>query len=152
MLEVRTAGLVVAISHVVRSLVWPDVTGSLSIEINQFRAEITRAELTLTHTTAILESCTLQSNFLTFVLKVLIVSEGLLVLWITYLLLPRPQSGLLNLIDFSRSADTDHGEVGLDSSSADLQGDSTDETIASSAVARRGPLRPSDLRRLQSGQ
>ena len=152
MLEVRTAGLVVAISHVVRSLVWPDITGSLSVEINQFRAEVAQAKLTLTHTSAILESCTYQSNFLTFTLKVLLVSEGLLVLWIVYLLISRPRSGFQELTSLFQSADTSRGDTEADNSPSDVQGELTDETVSTGTVTRRGPLRPSDLRRLQTGQ
>jgi hypothetical protein len=89
MVDLRTAGIGVAISHLVRSLLWPDVAGTLSVEINQFRAEIAKAEVTLTQTSAILQHCTNHSNFLIYTIKLLAFSEGLLILWVAFLLVSR---------------------------------------------------------------
>ena len=143
MVDVRTAGLGIALSHILRSVVYPEIGTSLSVEINQFRAEIARAELTLTQTTAVLEHCTHHSNFLTYIIKLLAFSELALLVWILYLLLSRSPPRLLALWHRAEPEQSPSGTSDLTSAS---EGENLTPVRGDRIAGRTGPWRPSDLR------
>ncbi len=75
-MDFRRAGAAVVVSHLIRSLITPtDVHTSLRVELSEFRTEVQRAESTLKQTTLILEHCNGYSAFLEYLLKVVAISE-----------------------------------------------------------------------------
>lgn len=136
-MDYRRTGLIVAASHLVRSLFSSDTTRELSLEITLFRAEVTRAQATLHKTTVVLEHCTSYSNFLTYILKLVALSELVLLVWILYLVVTRHVGAPRQLTLQDRVT------PGSDSSS------SRDQTPSSTSLVRRGPTRPSDLKKLR---
>ncbi len=143
MISARVAAFVLAASHLVRSWVGTDLPHSLVLEIAEFRAEINRAEVTLRHTTAILDHCNSYTSFLTFVLKLAALSELLLCVWIVYLLTFRG----------SRHFHSDEPpqlcgppvSAGLSSLSSSLGAEPSESPAL---VHRTRPTRPSDLKKL----
>ena len=85
-MDYRRTGAAIVISHVLRSFFGTDSSKDLTLEISLFRAEVTRAESVIQRTTVVLEHCNSYSNFLTYILKLLALSELLLLCWILYLL------------------------------------------------------------------
>ena len=140
MISARVAAFVLAASHFARSWLGTDIPRSLVVEIAEFRAEINRAEVSLRHTTAILDHCTNYTSFLTFVLKLVALSELLLCCWIIYLLTFRNNR-------FNRPGDC--ASLGAH---PDLVGDSRplepEPAEVSPVVRRSRPTRPSDLKKL----
>ena len=143
MVELRVVGLIVAVSHLFRSFFWPDHSQTLLVEIHQFRAEIAKAELTVTKTSAVLEHCTTYSNFLTWAIKFIALSELGLCIWILYLLVwgPRvPSTPISAICDRSPSSDTS-----ADSPKLPREIITGPEVVA--PPVRLGPVRPSDLKK-----
>ena len=105
-----------------------------------FRTEVQRVEGTLKQTSLVLDHCTSYSSFLTYVLKLLALSELLLLIWIAYLLvIKRPVTRVVQFPSIE-------GPVSPQSSvSADTNRTSGSEVTA--RVTRSGPVRPSDLKK-----
>ena len=143
MVESRVVGLIVVASHFFRSIFWPDQSQSLLIEIHQFRAEISKAELVVSKTSTVLEHCTSYSNFLTWAIKFVALSELGLCIWILYLLVwgPRvPSTSVSAIVDRSPSSATS-------TSSPKLTQETITETSLVVPPVRTGPVRPSDLKK-----
>lgn len=139
-MDYRRVGIAIAASHFVRSLSGWDLQPDLALEITLFRAEVSKAESTIQRTTVILEHCNSYSNFLTYILKLLALSEVLLLLWIVYLVVSR------KTVVIRQPQVTD--QAGCDSSSL-ISTDSSDLSPVQAVSNRFGPTRPSDLKRVQ---
>ena len=142
-MDFRRAGTAVVVSHLIRSLVTPtDVHTSLRVELSEFRTEVQRAESTLKQTTLILEHCNGFSAFLEYLLKVVAISEIVLLCWLLYLLILRQTA----VVRTSTPALTDSTlTVDSPTSSDEVTDPSTRATPAQSSL-RVGPVRPSDLK------
>lgn len=139
----RLVVALVGFSHLLRSAVAPELTTELKVELTQFRAELSQAKAIIQSTSAVLASCDSHSNLLRGVIKVLVVSDIALVTWVIYLI----------FVNFVRSGSV--APCALD----DLCARERQEgTLCSSSPRevdqteiRRGPVRPSDLKK-RNGQ
>ena len=139
-MDLRRVGAAIVASHLLRSWYTPETSESIRLELVEFRTEVQRVEGTLKQTSLVLDHCTSYSSFLTYVLKLLALSELLLLIWIAYLLvIKRPVTRVVQFPSIE-------GPVSPQSSvSADTNRTSGSEVTA--RVTRSGPVRPSDLKK-----
>ena len=142
-MDFRRAGIAVVVSRLIRSLFTPtDVQTSLRLELSEFRTEVQRAESTLKQTTLILEHCNGYSKFLEYLLKVVAISEIVLLCWLLYLLTLRQTT----VFRHSTPALTD-SSLTVDSPTSSDEVEVTSAGVApTQSPPRAGPVRPSDLK------
>ena len=141
-MEYRRTGAAIVISHLLRSWYTPEVSETIRVELSEFRAEVNKVEGTLRQTSLVLEHCSNYSSFLTYVLKLLAISELLLLLWIGYLLLSKPSTTVVSQIPALE---------GITSPQSSASGETSRSAVSEQTLrqVRSGPLRPSDLRKNQ---
>ena len=131
-------------SHLVRSVLSPDIASTFALELQSFRAEVSEAKLALSRSTLILEHCQSQTGFLYLGLKFLALTEILLLVWLAWLLWDKRRAvgtdQLVPICDSVRELD-----------SPDIPSRNPPEVAvldsSPTAVGRVGPVRPSDLKK-----
>ena len=131
-------------SHLLRSAFAPDLTSTLTIELQSFRAEVSEAKAALSRSTLILEHCQTQTGVLTWALKFLAFTEFALLIWVGWLLIDRRLVKHKGREESLVIEDLRPSSVGVPESSLET---SVGTAPSRSVVQRTGPLRPSDLKK-----
>ena len=141
----RAPAIAIAASHCLRSL-WvsrPDVD-QLTADISSFRLEIARAHRLLEQTNSALESCFREAEVQRFLLKLSGVVEVILAVVLGYLLLRRPRPVVVAERDNEPEALQDLNDT------SHLSASSPPTSPQAVTLGSRGPVTPSELRRLKS--
>ena len=152
-LTVRGGGAICVVSHLIRSLIWRehfDWKGVQS-ELLAFRSEIFRSEQLLVQANTALDSCLVINNIQSGVIRALAALVGQIVVlglvWY-YCFWKRSANTSPSVASSSDSEDSDSpSEPDLGKVTGDKQKISL---TAPKGEVRKGPLRPSDLRKLAS--
>lgn len=152
-LTVRAGGAICVISHFLRSFIWRDhfEWKGVQSELLAFRSEIFRSEQLLVQANSALDSCLVINNIQSGVIRALAALLGQIVVlglvWY-YCFRRRSVNSSSSVASSSDSEDSDPP------SEPDLAKVTTDKPKVSLSIQkgeiRKGPLRPSDLRKFAS--